>query len=48
MSMLSGFGRFAMENIDRFFDTYDRLLPQWFADAAVTVVILTAVALVIF
>lgn len=25
-----------MQNIDRFFDAYDRMLPRWFADAAIT------------
>jgi len=25
-----------MQNIDRFFDTYDRILPRWFSDALVT------------
>ncbi len=28
-----------MQNIDRFFDTYDRFLPSWFSDFAVAALI---------
>jgi hypothetical protein len=33
-------GHVIMQNIDRFFDTYDRVLPRWFADAVVTALLL--------
>lgn len=32
-----------MENIDRFFDAYERLVPCWFGDAFVAVLVLTPI-----
>jgi hypothetical protein len=29
-----------MQKLDRFFDTYDRVLPRWFTDAVVTALLL--------
>jgi hypothetical protein len=37
-----------MENIDRFFDSYDRLVPRWFADAAMAGVIVLLVTWIFF
>jgi len=37
-----------MENIDRFFDSYDRILPGWFTDAAVTSGVVLLLAWVFF
>ena len=32
-----------MYTIDRFFETYDRILPRWFTDAAITALILAPI-----
>jgi hypothetical protein len=32
-----------MENIDRFFEAYDRVLPSWFGDVLAAVVILAPI-----
>jgi hypothetical protein len=32
-----------MQNIDRFFDTYDRILPAWFSDFAIAAVLVLSV-----
>jgi hypothetical protein len=29
----------AMENIDRFFEAYDRVIPNWFGDALAAVIV---------
>jgi hypothetical protein len=34
-----------MENIDRFFETYDRLVPGWFTDVLVTAIIVIPILL---
>lgn len=33
-----------MENLDRFFDAYDRFLPRYFSEVAVAVMLLGSVA----
>jgi hypothetical protein len=34
-----GAGGAAMKNLDHFFDSYDRLFPQWFSDVLITAMI---------
>ncbi len=34
-----------MENIDRFFEAYDRVIPNWFGDALALVIVLGPILL---
>lgn len=37
-----------MENIDRFFEAYDRVIPTWFGDALAAVILVGPILLFAF